>query len=320
MREILAQISSIAILVFAVSSMGSVGLAYRVGVVLAPLRDPRAVFRALVANFVLVPLLAVGIEQVIPMPPPFTLGLFLFAGAAGAPFLIKLASAARSDLALSAALLLLLVPVTVVFLPFYVPLAMAHPSLKGLSYVPSSVFAIGAPLLSTLILPFFLGLAVKAVAPRWAARLVPIGGKLATVALVLVVASTFGANFPQLVRVVKSGAVFAGLLLVVGAFAAGYLLSRKERSAVLGLGTAQRNVAGAMVIATRDFTNPDILVMITASVLAGLLVLFPIAWLLSHRAPHLGPPTPPEPNERVTRIRRDRRRREAWARSSSGET
>jgi hypothetical protein len=45
-----------------------------------------------------------------------------------------------------------------------------------------------------------------------------------------------------------------------------------------------RNVAGAMVVASRDFGDPNILVMVTASVLAGLLVLFPIAWLLSKRA------------------------------------
>src|SRR5689334_5157959 len=152
MRAALAQTASVAILVFAVSSMMSVGLAYRIGQIVAPLRDARALFRALVANFVLVPLLAVGIERVIPMAPPLALGLFLYAGSAGAPFLIKLASSARGDLALSAALLVLLVPVTVVFLPFYVPLALVHPSLQGLSYVPSNILAIGIPLLSTLIL------------------------------------------------------------------------------------------------------------------------------------------------------------------------
>jgi BASS family bile acid:Na+ symporter len=291
MRGASSQAASLSIIVFAVSSMLSVGLAYGIGAIVRPLREARAVFRALVANFVLVPLLAVGIERVIPMDPPLALGLFLLAGSAGAPFLIKLASAAKSDLALSAALLVLLVPATVVFLPFYVPLAMAHPSLRDFSYVGSSVLAIGLPLLSTLILPILLGLAVKAVAPRWAARLVPIGGKVATVSLAVVVVSTFGANLHELIRILKSGAVIAGVLLVVGAFGVGYLLSRRERSAVLGLGTAQRNVAGAMVIASRDFSNPDILVMITASVLAGLLVLFPIAWLLSTRTPHVGLPT-----------------------------
>lgn len=292
MTAVLAQIASIAIIVFAVSSMLSVGLAYRISLIVAPLKDARAVFRALVANFVLVPLLAVGIAAVMPLDPPLALGLFLLAGSAGAPFLVKLASAAKSDLALSAALLLLLVPATVVFLPLYLPLAMAHPSLRGLSYAPSSIVTLGLPLLSTLVLPIVVGLAVRAIAPRWAARLVPIGGKVSTVALVVVIGSIFGANFHGVMRMVTSGAIVAGIVLIVGAFVVAYLLSRPERSAVLGLGTAQRNVAGAMVIASRDFTDSDILVMITASVLAGLLVLFLIAWLLSRRAPGLGLPTP----------------------------
>jgi bile acid:Na+ symporter, BASS family len=294
LKSALAQTASISIIAFAVSSMLSVGLAYRIGRILRPLRDLRSVFRALVANFVLVPLLAVGIEQVIPMDPRMALGLFLLAGSAGAPFLIKLARAARSDLALCAALLLLLVPATIVYLPFYVPLAMAHPSLRGLSYIPSSIAAIGLPLLSTLIVPILVGFAVKAIDPVWAARLAPIAGKLATVALVVVMVSTFGANFHDLIQVVENGAVLAGVLLVLGAFGTGFLLSRPERSAILGLGTAQRNVAAAMVIASRDFTEPDILVMITASVLAGLLLLFAVASLLSKRTPQFGPPMPPE--------------------------
>lgn len=291
MRSIFAQTANIAVNVFAVSSMLSVGLAYSIGQILSPLKEARAVFRAVVANFVLVPLLAVGIERVFPMEPPLALGLFLLAGSAGAPFLIKLVSAAKSDLALSAGLLVLLVPATAVFLPFYVPLAMSHPSLRGLSYVQSNVVKLGLPLLSTLILPLLVGVAVKALAPRWVARLVPIGGKVSTVAVVVVIASTFGANYNELVEIVRTGAIIAGVLLVLGAFVVGYLLSRRERRAVLGLGTAQRNVAAAMVLASRDFKDPDVLVMVAATTLAGLLVLFPIAWLLSRHPPRVGLPT-----------------------------
>jgi predicted Na+-dependent transporter len=76
MRAALAQTASIAIVIFAVSSMLSIGLAYRIGLIVGPLREVRAVFRALLANFLLVPLLAVGIERVIPMDPPLALGLF----------------------------------------------------------------------------------------------------------------------------------------------------------------------------------------------------------------------------------------------------
>src|SRR3954451_3080033 len=201
MTEALAQTASVAVTVFAVSSMLSVGLAYTIREIVSPLQEARAVFRALIANFVLVPLLAVGIVRIFPMEPPLALGLFLLAGSAGAPFLIKLASAARSDLALSAALLVLLVPATVLFLPFYVPLAMAHPSLRGLSYVPSSIASLGVPLLSTLVLPLLVGVAVKAAAPRWAPRLVAIGGKVSTVAVVAAMVSTFGANLPELIRI-----------------------------------------------------------------------------------------------------------------------
>lgn len=291
MREALARTASIAVTVFAVSSMLSVGLAYTVSQILSPLREARAIFRALVANFILVPLLAVAIVRIFPMDPPLALGMFLLAGSAGAPFLIKLASAAKGDLALSAALLVLLVPATVVFLPFYVPLAMAHPSLRGLSYVPSGVAKLGLPLLSTLILPLLLGVVVKTVAPRWATRLVPIGGKVSTVAVVLVMVATFGANLQELIAIVRTGAVVAGVLLILGAFMSGFLLSRRERRAVLGLGTAQRNVAAAMVLAAQDFKDPDVLVMVTATTLAGLFVLFPIAWLLGKHAPHVGLPT-----------------------------
>jgi hypothetical protein len=84
-------------------------------------------------------------------------------------------------------------------------------------------------------------------------------------ALVVAVVSIFGANLHELIRIVKSGAIVAGVALVAGAFGVGALQSRRDRSVELGLRTAQRNVAGAMLVASRDFTNPDILLMITAT-------------------------------------------------------
>lgn len=80
MTAALAQAASIAVIVFAVSSLLSVGLAYRVGAIVGPLREGRAVFRALVANFVLVPLLAVGLERILPLDPAHALGLFCSRG------------------------------------------------------------------------------------------------------------------------------------------------------------------------------------------------------------------------------------------------
>jgi BASS family bile acid:Na+ symporter len=295
MKVALALTANLVVIGFAVSSMLSVGLSYEIRAIVRPFRRVRAVLRALVANFILVPLLAVAIERVIPLDPPLALGLCLLAGSAGAPFLVNLAKTAGSDLALSAALLLLLVPATVVFLPFYVPLAMAHPTLRGLKYLPASTMALAVPLVSTMILPVVVGLIVKTATPRWAARLAPLVGKLATIALVLTVITTFVAHLPEVLRIVTTGALPAALVLILGAFGIGLLLSRGDGCVVLGLGTSQRNIAAAMVVASRSFADPDILVMVTASSLLGLVVLFPIAWLVSRREPRLGPPMPVRP-------------------------
>ena len=293
MQAALAHTARLAVLGFAVSSMLAVGLSYDLRAIVRPLREIRAVFRALVANFILVPLLAIGIERLIPLDPPLALGLCLLAGSAGAPFLVKLAKTAQSDLALSAALLILLVPVTVVFLPFYVPLAMQHPALRGLTYLPASTMALALPLISTMILPVIVGLIFRAAAGSWVARLMPLIGKLASIALVLTVVATFLANLREVLRILTTGALPAALMLILGAFAIGLLLSRDDRGVVLGLATSQRNIAVAMVVASRSFRDPDSLVMVTASSLIGFIVLFPIAWLLSRREPRVGPPTLP---------------------------
>jgi BASS family bile acid:Na+ symporter len=297
MKAALALTANIVVIIFAVSSMLSVGLSYDFRALVRPLRRLRAVFRALIANFVLVPLLAIAIERAIPIDPPLALGLTLLAGAAGAPFLVKLAKAARRDLALSAALLLLLVPATVVFMPFYVPLAMKHPTLSGLTYLPASPMALAVPLLSTMVLPVVGGLIANAITPRWSARLAPLVGKLATVALVLAVITPFAANFHEVIRILTTGALPAALVLFLGAFAIGLLLSRRDESVVLGLATSQRNIAAAMVVASSSFADRDILVMVTASSLVGLVALFPIAWFFSRREPRIGPPALPQPSE-----------------------
>src|SRR3954469_25752709 len=62
----------------------------------------------------------------------------------------------------------------------------------------------------------------RAIFPRWAVRLLPIGGKVSTVAVVLVMVATFGANVHELVTIVKSGTIVAGVLLVLAAFVTGF--------------------------------------------------------------------------------------------------
>jgi hypothetical protein len=61
MADFLSRLLTIATLAFAVSSMLSVGFSYTLRELLEPLRNARLVIGALVANFVLVPLLAYAV-------------------------------------------------------------------------------------------------------------------------------------------------------------------------------------------------------------------------------------------------------------------
>lgn len=278
MTEFLQRLSSTSVLLFTVCSMLSVGFAYSVQEILAPLRQRSDVVRALVANFVLVPGLAVLITRILPLAPGLQTGLILLGCAAGAPFLIKLTQKAQSDVGLGATLLVLLVPVSVVFMPFAVP------ALAPEAHVRASPIA--RQLLLTLMVPLGLGLVVKALAPPLARTLRPVMNTASTVALGVLFATTVVLHLDDL-RALGLRALVAALLLILGSLAIGYGLARpgRGRRRVLGLGTAQRGIAAAAMVASQSIPDPDAFVMVVVTMVTSIVVLFPIAHLLRKPAP-----------------------------------
>ena len=69
MSETLSQLSSLFTLLFAVSSMLSVGLSMSLRQIVEPLRNVRLVILALAANFVIMPLAAVLLSRVLSLAP-----------------------------------------------------------------------------------------------------------------------------------------------------------------------------------------------------------------------------------------------------------
>jgi BASS family bile acid:Na+ symporter len=53
---------------------------------------------------------------------------------------------------------------------------------------------------------------------------------------------------------------------------------------VLALGTAQRNIAAALVVGGQNFTDPMVVVMVIVVANVGLLILMPLARMLSKRS------------------------------------
>ena len=71
-------------LAFVVSSMLAVGLSLTIQQIVAPLRNKRLIFLALVANFVLMPLGALAITRLLRLDQPLGIALLLLGAAAGA--------------------------------------------------------------------------------------------------------------------------------------------------------------------------------------------------------------------------------------------
>ena len=107
MAHVLTVLSNGAVLLFVVTTMLAMGLSLTLSQILAPLRHVRLVVLALVANFVLVPLLAFALTRIISLSQPLKIGLILLGAAAGAPFLPKLAQFARGNVAFGVGLMVL---------------------------------------------------------------------------------------------------------------------------------------------------------------------------------------------------------------------
>ena len=277
MADFFAGLLNIATLVFAVSSMLSVGFSYTVRQIIAPLRNARLVIGALVANFVLVPLLAYAITRLLSFGEQRELGLLLVASAAGAPFVIKLAQLAGADLAIAAGVLVLLIVVSIGYMPLVVPLIVPDGDVNALD--------IARPLVLTMLLPLVIGLIADHFVPTWTERLLPPLGILTNIALVALLVSTVLSNLEPILDVFGTGAILAAVLFIVGAFALGYLFGITGRGTreEMALATAQRNIAAATVVATQSIGEVDTIVMVVVTSTVTMVILFPAAAALRKR-------------------------------------
>ncbi|MGH8623433.1 MAG: bile acid:sodium symporter family protein [Burkholderiales bacterium] len=264
-------------LVFVLSSMLSMGLGLTVAQIVAPLRNVRLVALSLVANLVLMPLTAVALTKLLRLDAPFGVGLLVLGTAAGAPFLPKLAQIAKGDLAFAVGLMVLLMVVTVGYMPLVLPVL-----LPGVSVNPAKI---ASSLFLLMLLPLAGALTVKAKRPAFAARVKPFFNRASNLGLIALIALQVVVNFSSVIAVVGTRAILAGVLFIAIGFVIGLLLGgpAADTRPVLGLGTAQRNIAAALVVGSQSFTDPNVVVMVVVIAVVSLVTLMPLSQWLSKR-------------------------------------
>ena len=235
---------------------------------------------ALVANFVVMPLGALALAKVLSLDEPFGVGLLLLGCAAGAPFLPKLAELAKGNLAFAVGAMVLLMVTTVVYLPVVLPLL-----LPG---VTVNAWGIARSLVLLMLLPLAVGLALKARYGDLAARVKPTLDWISNISLILLVCLITAANIDKVLQVFGTGGILAGLLFIALGFATGWLLGGPDADTkrVMALGTGQRNIAAALVVASQGFSDPKVVVMVIVVAIAGLIILMPLSRALAESKGH----------------------------------
>jgi len=275
--ELLGKAVPVAMLAFVVSSMLAVGVSLTVGQIMAPLRNGKLVSLALLANFVLMPLSALVIARLLRLDEPLGIALLLLGTAAGAPFLPKLAGIAQSDLAFAVGLMVLLMVLTVGYMPLVLPLL-----LKGVSIDATKI---ARSLVLLMLLPLGAGLLLKARFCYVADRIRTPLNRISSLSLALLIVLLLVTNTQSVVGLFGTRGILASILFLLGGTGIGWLLGGPAfgTKGVLALGTAQRNIAAALVVGGKNFDDPNVVVMVVVVAVVGLLILMPLARVLGSR-------------------------------------
>jgi BASS family bile acid:Na+ symporter len=136
-----------------------------------------------------------------------------------------------------------------------------------------------------MLIPLALGLGVKAMSEIGAARLKPLLDVISNVSLVLLMVLIWVLNFDKILQMFGTRGILAAILFTVFGYGIGLLLGGPaiDTKRVLALGTAQRNIAAALVVGGQNFDDPRVVVMVIVVADVAFLILMPLAYILAKR-------------------------------------
>ena len=279
MMDLLSKVANLAMLSFVVSSMLAMGSGLMFAQIIEPLRSVRLVAFALLANFVLMPLGALALAKGLWLDESFGVGLLLLGCAGGAPFLPKLAELAKGNIPFAVGGAVLLMAVTVGFLPIALPLMLPG---AGVTVDP---WNLARSLVPVMLLPLAAGLLLKARFGELASRVKPMLDWISNISLILAVVLVTAVNIDKVIQVFGTRGILAGVLFVALGLGIGWLLGGPDADTrrVMALGTSGRNIGAAVVVADQSFSDPKVVVMVIVFAIVTLIILVPLARALGNR-------------------------------------
>jgi len=271
LNDFFSAIFGISQLLFVVTSMLAMGLSLSVQQMTQPLKNIRLVILALLANFVLVPLLGLAIIKIIPLDQSLQIGVILLATAAGAPFIPKLVQGAKGNLAYAVGLMFLIMVVTIFYLPIILPVLIPSTEVNP--------WDIAKSLIVTMLIPLVIGMLIKSHSPDVADDWAPVMQKISSLSILILLVVGLGLNISNIIGFIGTRGFGALIILIAGALLIGSVFGGRDpgvRSA-MGLSTANRNGAAAILVATQNFSGTNTLPFVLVGTVLMLLILLPVA-------------------------------------------
>ena len=271
LNDFFSAIFGISQLLFVVTSMLAMGLSLSVQQMTQPLKNIRLVILALLANFVLVPLLGLAIIMIIPLDQSLQIGVILLATAAGAPFIPKLVQGAKGNLAYAVGLMFLIMVVTIFYLPIILPVLIPSTEVNP--------WDIAKSLIVTMLIPLVIGMLIKSHSPDVADDWAPVMQKISSLSILILLVVGLGLNISNIIGFIGTRGFGALIILIAGALLIGSVFGGRDpgvRSA-MGLSTANRNGAAAILVATQNFSGTNTLPFVLVGTVLMLLILLPVA-------------------------------------------
>ncbi len=271
MSEVTAPVASVLIPLFAflfvVGSMLAMGFSLTVRLILQSLKNLKIVALSLAVNFLIIPVVIIGLTSFLPFPEDVRIGFFILALAAGAPFLPKLAQFAKASIAFAVGLMTLLMVATVILLPIVLPFIIPEAAINPLD--------IARPLLLLMLFPLGLALLIRQRYESFAEHAAKLLNSVTTVSLLALLFLFFIVYWNPILSTFGTGTILFSVFFIAFALTAGYLLSAKnpDIKRVSGLGAAQRNITASILVASVNFSDKP-LVGVTVMVVSLVALVF----------------------------------------------
>jgi predicted Na+-dependent transporter len=180
-------------------------------------------------------------------------------------------------------LMVLLMVVTIVYMPVVLPLL-----LPGVSVNPWDV---AKSLIFLMLIPLAIGLLFKSHSPESADHWQPVMNRISGLAILVLLVVGLGLNISNILSLIGTGGIIALLLFIVGSLLIGFLLGGGDPAvrSVMGLGTAQRNVAAAILVSAQNFAGTMTLPFVLVAAILLLLILLPTAKRMGARSQAAAP-------------------------------